>query len=101
MKLMYVPCKTKEEARSISKALISQELCVCANIFPIQSAYQNEGSIVEDEETVMLLKVVESKVEEAKQKVKELHSYDTPFIGVIDAYVNKEYLKWAGEENGA
>ncbi|WP_293097987.1 divalent cation tolerance protein CutA [Moorena sp. SIOASIH] len=56
MKLYYVTLNTTEEASKISKALLEQKLAVCTNWFPITCAYSWEGKIVEEPETVLIIK---------------------------------------------
>jgi uncharacterized protein involved in tolerance to divalent cations len=56
MRIYYITLNTADEARQISRALLEQQLAVCTNWFPITCAYRWEGKIVEEPETVLLVK---------------------------------------------
>jgi periplasmic divalent cation tolerance protein len=56
MRIFYITLNTADEARQISRALLEQQLAVCTNWFPITCAYRWEGKIVEEPETVLLVK---------------------------------------------
>ncbi len=93
---IYITCKNEEEAIAIGKSLVQNRLAACANIIPsIKSIYQWEGSLVEDAETVLLLKSKESLVDQIIEHTKKIHSYQVPCILSYKIEKgNKEYLDW-------
>lgn len=97
MILLYIPCRNEKEALRISEKIVREKLCVCTNIVPkIKSVYEWKGKMIKDSESVMICKVLVKKKAKAIKRIKELHSYDVPFIGEIKlSAVNKDYLKWA------
>lgn len=92
--MIYVTCKDNKEAKKIAKILLDKKLIACANIFPIESMYVWKGKITEDKECVLILKALEKNYKKIEEKIKRLHSYDVPFIGRINAKINKEYEMW-------
>ncbi len=98
MILIYITCKDKKEAKSISKNLLEKRLVACTNIHPIESMYWWKGKIQGDNEVVIITKTKEENYEKVKQAVKKLHSYDVPCILKIKAEANEEYNKWVDKE---
>ncbi len=94
MIMLYITCKDNKEAKKIAKNLLNKKLIACANIFPIESLYIWENKLTEDKETVLILKALKKNYKKVEQEIKNMHSYDIPFIGKINMGVNKEYKKW-------
>ena len=94
MKIFYVVCKNKEEAKKIAKHLLSKKLIACANIFPIESLYWWQNKVIEDKEAVLICKTTENFIE-VEREIKKIHSYEIPCILNFDVKVNKEYENWA------
>lgn len=101
--LIYIPCKDNNEAESISKHLLEQKLAVCTNIIDtITSLYvwpPEEKKICKNNETLLLVKTLDSKWFELEKEVLRLHSYDTPLISAIPiTYISKQYYNWMKKE---
>ncbi len=56
MRIFYVTLSTADQARQISRALVEEQLAACTNWFPITSTYRWEERIVEETETVLIIK---------------------------------------------
>jgi len=97
MTLIYITCKDKSEAKTISKALLNKKLIACSNMFPIESMYWWKGRIEEAKEIVILAKTDDKNYEKIKQEVKNLHSYDVPCILKLSSESNKEYEDWVSK----
>ncbi|HFD14890.1 MAG TPA: divalent-cation tolerance protein CutA, partial [Rhodospirillales bacterium] len=55
--LCYVTCGSREEARTIARAVVERRLAACANILDgMTSVYRWEGTLHEDPEVLLLLK---------------------------------------------
>jgi periplasmic divalent cation tolerance protein len=81
MRLIYTPCSSKEEAKTIASSLLEQKLIACANIIPnIQSLYIWEGELRDEEEFILLSKCKEKHAQEVERKIEEMHSYECPCI---------------------
>ncbi len=96
MVFLYVTCKNQEEAKRIGRQLIRQRAAGCVNIFPINSIYsEKDGGLHETEETSMIVKTIDSKVQEAEDIIRSIHSYKTPCIATFALHrLNHEYKEW-------
>ncbi len=94
MIIVYITCKNKKEAKSISKHLLNEKLIACANIMPIESLYLWKNKIEESKETVILAKTKDENYKKIKKEVKKQHSYDIPAIIKLPTECNKEYNDW-------
>ncbi|WP_409200217.1 divalent-cation tolerance protein CutA [Methanobrevibacter sp. DSM 116169] len=82
--LIYITCQDKSEAKNIANTLLKMRLCGCCNIIDeIDSMYWWENKIESDEESVLIVKTIESKIDDIIAKVKQIHSYDNPCILAI------------------
>ncbi len=97
--LCYITCDNLEQAKSISKHLLTKRLCACINIFPnVQPMFfwpPKSGKIDESQEVVILAKTIESKYQELEDEVHKIHTYDVPCVIAIPvAHVAKKYYDW-------
>jgi periplasmic divalent cation tolerance protein len=98
MRIYYVTLNTADEARQISRVLLEQRLAVCTNWFPITCAYRWEERIVEEPETVLLIKT-QAGYRDAVEEVIRQHISYTNFIGELaPESVNESFLKWLTAE---
>ncbi len=94
MRIYYVTVNTSDEAQQISRVLLEKQLAVCTNWFPITCAYRWEERIVEEAETVLLVKT-QAGYRSAVEEVIRQHISYTNFIGEIaPESVNKDFLSW-------
>jgi periplasmic divalent cation tolerance protein len=95
---IYITAKDEIEARKIGLALVSERLAACVNYFPVKSIYRWQGSIEEASEMALIAKTSSQRVEPLIERVKQLHSYQTPCIvsWPIDEG-NLPYLDWIKE----
>jgi periplasmic divalent cation tolerance protein len=95
---IYITAKDEIEARKIGLALVSERLAACVNYFPIKSIYRWQGSIEEASEAALIAKTSAQRVEALIERVKQLHSYQTPCVvsWTIDKG-NLPYLDWIKE----
>ena len=95
-KLIYVTVPHQKLGQEIARTLIEKKLIACANILPPHKAiYQWEGSLCEEEESVMILKTQEKKVDDLLVKLVEIHPYDTPCAIVLDPdKVHPAFSQW-------
>jgi periplasmic divalent cation tolerance protein len=98
MRIYYVTLNTADEARQISRALLEQQLAVCTNWFPITCAYRWEERLVEEAETVLLVKTQAGYRGSVEEVIRQHISY-TNFIGeIVPESVNESFLKWLNTE---
>ncbi len=90
----------KDEAVSAARVLLTEKLIACANISSNNTAlYRWEGTLQEEAETVLLVKTIRAKLDQAMKYIKETHSYQTPAI--IAYRVEKsddEFAQWIKNE---
>ena len=78
---VYITAPTETEASTIARALISERLAACANVFDgVRSFYRWEGEVQDDTETVLILKTRTDLLDALIKRVVELHSYDVPCV---------------------
>jgi periplasmic divalent cation tolerance protein len=91
---VYITAEHVAEARTISRTLVEERLAACANILEGRlSVYRWKGEIQEEREAVILIKTRQDLVEALTERVRALHSYETPCVvsmpinGGNDAFV--------------
>lgn len=100
---IYVTTANKEEAVAIGRTLVEERLAACANVFEnVTSIYRWEGQVESDSETAVVLKTRAELVDVAVDRIKALHSYDTPCVVAWDIVGgNHDYLDWVETETNA
>ncbi len=103
LRIVYITTSTNEEAEHIGRKLVEEELAACVNIIGgMKSIYRWEGEIIEEQETVLLVKTHYSKMKPLTTRVNELHSYDCPCVislTLTENEGNKDYIEWLLENS--
>ncbi|NDC36947.1 MAG: divalent-cation tolerance protein CutA [Proteobacteria bacterium] len=101
-RLILTTCGTKEQAQLIAHALINKRLIACATLMPqAQSIYRWEGNIVDEAETVLLMKSTAGQIPELEKELLTLHPYRVPeFVVLEPTYVGAAYAQWLQGEVG-
>lgn len=96
LSLIYSTFGSEEEARRVAKTLLQEKLVACANHFPpILSQYEFQGEFHEEQEFPLLLKTATELVKPAAERLRGLHSFDTPAIlNWTAGSTNPDYEKW-------
>lgn len=94
--IVFVTAASEEEAASIGRALVEEELAACANILPqIRSVYRWQGKVCDERETLIMIKSREDLFERIRSRVKELHSYEVPEITAVKLDSGDlDYVQW-------
>lgn len=94
--MLYVTCASVNEARSIAGTLIEERLIACGNILPgMRSVYRWQGTVADEEETVLLLKTAAKFVPAVVERVRALHSYEVPCVVELPlARGNGAFFDW-------
>ncbi|MEM3784051.1 MAG: divalent-cation tolerance protein CutA [Candidatus Bathyarchaeia archaeon] len=97
--IVLVTASNREEAEKIARTLLVEKLITCANIIsPIHSLFWWQGKIDEAQEQLILMKTRKDLFNKLAEKVKALHSYQTPeIIALPITKGSKNYLKWLDE----
>lgn len=97
--VIIITASNEDEAVRIARILLEEKLAACVNIHQkVRSLYWWEGKILDEGETMMIIKTRKGHVEKIVKKVKEVHSYTVPEIialPIIDG--SDDYLRWIGE----
>ena len=98
--LIYITTSEISESKKIATALLEERLVACTNIIPqITSLYLWKGKIEMDNESLLIAKTRDDKVDQVIERVKELHSYETPCILQLEVKKgSEEYLQWMENE---
>lgn len=99
---VWINCPSRDVAREISEALVSERLAACTNTFAdIQSAFHWKGSVERETEVPLLVKTRGDLFDAVCRRVEALHPYETPGIMALDVkYVNQAYKDWVMQETG-
>ena len=93
---IYLTAANREEAVTISRALVEEHLAACTNVLgESRSFYWWEGKVQDEPETVVVLKTREELVDRLVARVKKMHSYKCPCVIALPIQGgNVEYLAW-------
>jgi|ERR1700685_334687 len=90
----------EQEALRIGSALVEARLAACVNILPaIRSIYRWKGEVEHADEIPLLIKTTQPGFPALRDRIQELHSYETPEIiavPVVDGLA--DYLGWIREQ---
>ncbi len=94
--MVLMATATKQEAKNITRSLLSKRLIACANILgPVESQFWWREKIEKAKEFLVFMKSDEKLFDRLAKTVKEMHSYDTPEIlafSIIHGW--PPYLEW-------
>jgi periplasmic divalent cation tolerance protein len=82
---------------------VGERLAACGNVVPgVRSIYRWEGEITDEPEVLLVLKTVQSRVQELIARTRELHPYQVPEILVLEVETgHAPYLDWVIRETGS
>ena len=97
---VYVTATDDAEAKRIARTVIEERRAACANMLgAIQSVYWWDGKVCEDNEVALVFKTSNACKSDLINRIKELHSYDTPCITCLPITDgNPDFLKWISTE---
>ncbi|MBT3181269.1 MAG: divalent-cation tolerance protein CutA [Deltaproteobacteria bacterium] len=87
---------TEREAKKLAALFVSEKVAACVQIIPkIQSVYEWEGEIHNDQEYLLLIKTRENLVRKLRRAIEKHHSYEVPeflVLPVVDS--SQDYMEW-------
>jgi periplasmic divalent cation tolerance protein len=98
--VVFCTCENESQAQHIAEALVDARLAACVNILPpLQSIYRWQGKVERAEETLLLIKTVPERFIALRDRITELHTYETPeIIAVPVADGSQKYIAWLREQ---
>ena len=93
---VYMTAGSVEEAKSIGKILVGQNLAACVNLLEnMTSIYKWEEKLEESKEVIMIAKTSKTLMPKLIETVNSLHSYDCPCILELPIQGgNPNFLTW-------
>ena len=92
----------RDEAKVFGKRIVEGRLAACVNIIPrIDSFYWGDNKVNTDEESLIIAKTTQQKIEALIMFVKDNHPYEIPeVIAVPLAEGLPDYINWVIDETG-
>ncbi|MDB5969796.1 MAG: divalent-cation tolerance protein CutA [Hydrocarboniphaga sp.] len=93
--LVYVTCPPAS-AEAIAVALVEAHVAACVNILPsVRSVYRWKGGVQHDEESLLMIKTVQSRFEALREAVLAQHPDELPEIIAVRWDASHEpYRQW-------
>lgn len=87
---------TEEIAINCAQVVLESNLAACVNIVPkIHSIYRWKGQIVDDRESMLIIKTVKGCYEDVRDVLEECSGYEVTEVLCLDIADGAEaYLKW-------
>ena len=97
---VYTTTGSREEALRIAGLLVEERLAACAQVSQeITSVYRWKGVLETAAEWGCTIKSDGRLLDQLRQRIRDLHSYDVPAILVTQlSDVNAEYVEWVEEQ---
>ena len=94
--VVLITAANSGEASRIADLLVTNNLAACVQVLPgMQSVYSWKGQIEHAQEILLIAKTVADKFDALQDKVRSVHSYETPEIIAVPIVAgSKDYLKW-------
>lgn len=98
--IVMVTAANQDEAVKIADHVVRARLAACASTIPtVRSTYWWEGKLMNEEESLLLIKTTSDKFNSLEETIRKIHSYKVPEIIAIQ--VSKgfpPYLEWVLRE---
>ncbi len=89
-------CSNEKSATNLARCLVKNRLAGCVKVLPVKSSiYLWEGDVVNETESLMIIKTLDSKAHELERFITQNHEYETPEVLVIpEVKSNEDYRAW-------
>ncbi len=102
--ILVVLCtvSSDQEGRTIAGALVERRQAACVNLIPrIRSIFRWKGKVCDEEEGLLIVKTTPAMLENVRQTIRDLHSYELPEILALPvAGGDSGYIDWVAGEVG-
>jgi periplasmic divalent cation tolerance protein len=98
--VVMVAAADQDEAVKIADQVVRLRLAACASTLPtVRSTYWWEGKVVNEQESLVLIKTTADKFTSLQETIQRIHSYKVPEIialPVVNGFL--PYLEWVHKE---
>ncbi|WP_089138231.1 divalent-cation tolerance protein CutA [Vibrio rumoiensis] len=85
----------EECQQAIIGALLKAKLAACIQVMPITSYYQWHGEINNDQESLLIIKILHRHYKEVERMILAHHTYQVPQVVMLPIETGyHEYLQW-------
>ena len=98
--IVMVTTASQDEAVKIAEEVVRSRLAACASMIPaVRSTYWWEGKMINDQESLLLIKTTSDKFNSLEETIRKIHSYKVPEIIAIPVSTGfPPYLEWVLQE---
>lgn len=98
--VIFCTVPTKDDAKKISNALVSERLAACVSIVDkVHSVFSWNSELCNENEMLLIIKTRRELFDKIEAVIKALHSYNVPEIIALPVIVGSEdYLGWIAHE---
>ncbi|HSD89560.1 MAG TPA: divalent-cation tolerance protein CutA [Kofleriaceae bacterium] len=94
---------TPEKATEVVRTLVSEQLAACGNLVgSVRSIYRWKGEVLDEPETLAILKTTQDRFEAMRARLVELHPYELPEVIAMPVEAgHAPYLAWVAAETSS
>jgi periplasmic divalent cation tolerance protein len=94
--VVFMTAANPGEAQRIAEHLVNAQLAACVQVLPgMESVYRWKNEVQREKEVLMMAKTTAAKFAELEQRVRAMHSYETPeIVAVPITAVSEPYRVW-------
>lgn len=97
--LLYIPVPDRETGRHLARVALEGRLAACGNLHgPMESLYEWEGEMRQEEEWALILKTLPATAAELTARMEAAHPYECPCVVRLAAAANPPFVEWVGTE---
>lgn len=97
--VVLTTCGNELDAGVLARALVERRLAACVNaVSRVASTYRFKGEVLEDQETLLIIKTTAARLAALEQAIRELSKYEVPEIIALRVQAGgADYLAWVAE----
>ena len=98
--IVMVTAANQVEAERIAEQVVRSRQAACATTIPtVHSTYWWEGNLMNDQESIILMKTTADKFQALQETIQKIHSYKVPeIIAIPVSKGSPQYLEWVQRE---
>lgn len=97
--VVLTTCGNDADAAVLARALVERRLAACVNaVSHVASTYRWKGEVLEDRETLLIVKTTASRLPALEQAIRQLSKYEVPEVVALPVHAGgADYLAWVAE----